>query len=337
MIELPYAAKHLAGFNIIECDIITDTHFGFTLREDYTQWPNWGEGVEAPEEVKLKKRIVELDLAKPEGEKWTSFDIEGFKTMRVSSKISHSSYCSMTHNAAGFDVSFGNVNNIFDELPNNKNEDIIRGILKKAKFHKDIMIAATGRRQLLTLNNEGIWSVIGDEIPKHKNRHASGFDDFDLFSVDDIYAAGGKGDVWHYNGNVWQQIDFPSNDYIRTVCCGGDGYVYITVDSATIYKGRENEWELIHEEEVSLFFDDAVWYEDKMWCTNDYGIWVLDGGKFERQESLPTDVLVSAGHLAKRDGVLLVAGFYGASFKKDGEWVTAISQQRIHEFMKENN
>ena len=92
---------------------------------------------------------------------------------------------------------------------------------------------------------------------------------------------------------------------------------------------------MIHDEEISLYFKDAVWYEDKMWCTNDYGIWVLDNDTFERQEeSLPTDVLVSAGYLAQRDGVLLVGGYAGAAFKKDGEWVTAINQMQVNEYMK---
>ena len=334
MIEIESAEKHISGFNIIDCDIISPTHFGFTLREDYTQWPNWGEGSKAPKELKLKKRILELDLTKPEGEKWTSFGIENFDLLNTCSKSSSNSYIGMAKNFDGFEVSFGELQHTYDVLPNILNDGIRRGTLKKAKFFNNNLIACTSSRQLLTLNDDRQWSVIGDQIPANEDWAISSFSDFDLFSLDDIYAVGGKGEVWHYNGHVWLQMDFPTNHYTHTVCCGGDGSVYITVDSATIYKGRGNEWELIHEEVISLTLKDAVWYEDKMWCTNDFGIWVLDNGKFERQEDLPTGALVSAGYLAQRDGVLLVAGFYGAAYKKDDEWVQAISQQKVHDLMK---
>ena len=337
MIEINSIAEKLIGFQVIDCDIINSNHFAFTLREDYSQWPSW-DGGDAPGESELIKRILELDLTKPEGEKWTSFDIKHFPDIDISATLPFSkSYLAMRLNGESFEIQHGNLSKKYDELPDRRHHEngIRRGVFTKVKAYKNVLLGVTARRQLLTFNGSE-WKHVGQEINEIEGQYAyGGFTDFDLFSLEDIYAGGGKGDLWHYNGNVWQQIDFPSNKFIRTICCGGDGYVYITVGSATIYKGRDNEWELIHDEKISLYFKDAVWYEDKMWCTNDYGIWVLDNDTFERQEeSLPTDVLVSAGYLAQRDGVLLVGGYAGAAFKKDGGWVTAINQMKVNEYMK---
>ncbi len=35
-----------------------------------------------------------------------------------------------------------------------------------------------------------------------------GFDDLDGFSEQDMYAVGGAGDVWHYNGEIWIPLWF---------------------------------------------------------------------------------------------------------------------------------
>ncbi|MCV4592615.1 hypothetical protein OFC51_26410, partial [Escherichia coli] len=64
----------------------------------------------------------------------------------------------------------------------------------------------------------------------------------DGFSENDIYAAGGKGDVWNFDGDEWRQIHFPSNMLIESICCGQDGYVYIGAQSGTVFKGRKDQW-----------------------------------------------------------------------------------------------
>lgn len=75
---------------------------------------------------------------------------------------------------------------------------------------------------------------------------AAGFSCVDGFSENDIYAAGGKGDVWNFDGDEWRQIHFPSNMLIESICCGQDGYVYIGAQSGTVFKGRKDQWKMIH-------------------------------------------------------------------------------------------
>lgn len=39
---------------------------------------------------------------------------------------------------------------------------------------------------------------------------------------------------------------FPSNMLIESICCGQDGYVYIGAQSGTVFKGRKDQWKMIH-------------------------------------------------------------------------------------------
>jgi hypothetical protein len=70
---------------------------------------------------------------------------------------------------------------------------------------------------------------------------------------------------------------------------------------------------------MPLPFRDMVWYEDRGWCTSDYGLWTIHKGKIGRPE-VPATVSACSGNLSVGDGVLLLAGLYGAVFKEDGQW-----------------
>ncbi|MEJ8893786.1 hypothetical protein WL854_05225 [Escherichia coli] len=98
--------------------------------------------------------------------------------------------------------------------------------------------------------NKGIHLPAQDEIKTIREQmlflDAAGFSCVDGFSENDIYAAGGKGDVWNFDGDEWRQIHFPSNMLIESICCGQDGYVYIGAQSGTVFKGRKDQWKMIH-------------------------------------------------------------------------------------------
>lgn len=62
---------------------------------------------------------------------------------------------------------------------------------------------------------------------------AAGFSCVDGFSEMISYAAGGR-DVWNFDGDEWS-AHFPSNMLIESICCGQDGYVFISVRKAVLY------------------------------------------------------------------------------------------------------
>ncbi|WP_234384342.1 hypothetical protein [Paracidovorax avenae] len=167
-------------------------------------------------------------------------------------------------------------------------------------------------------------SLIGDRStlplpPKVGASNDGGFDAIDGFSATDIYCVGGKGDAWRYDGHRWFQCVVPTNMYFKSVCCAGDGYVYIGMQSGSVMRGREDSWEIIHRDEMTLPFKDMVWYDGKVWCTSDYGLWVIENGKL-KEADVPPEVKACSGNLSVGDGVMLLAGMYGATVYDGREW-----------------
>ncbi|WP_338848513.1 hypothetical protein V8J88_06395 [Massilia sp. W12] len=191
------------------------------------------------------------------------------------------------------------------------------GAVKSKTIDGWLWIVGSGRSVMRRQgNNTWEWH---SAIPDRSLMDDGGFEDIDGFSSTDIYAAGGHGDVWHFDGKTWRAIPFPSNMSLETVCCAGDGMVYIGADEGAVFQGRGEQWKLIHRGDTTLSYTDLVWYQDRVWGTSDYGVWHIQNGKVKRAH-LPDGVRVCAGHLSAADGVLLLAGQYGATLFDGKQW-----------------
>ena len=208
----------------------------------------------------------------------------------------------------------------------------LRGDVSRLKMIDGWLYACGGGRSLGKRLDEGNWQSLtytGDLDVKEKEKYR-GFDDFDGFGEQDIYAAGSRGDVWHFDGKAWKRVPFPSDMEISSVCCGGDEKVYISGEKGVTFCGLGDRWQEIDNEEVAdgRAFRDMVWYEGKVWATNDDGLWVIENGAIKKAD-VPDDVEKCVGHLSAGDGVLLLAGAGGAAFKENGEWNTIILIQEM--------
>jgi len=154
------------------------------------------------------------------------------------------------------------------------------------------------------------------------------FKDIDGFAYDDLYTIAGQGVLWHFNGKTWRQIDFPSNMYMESICCGGDGNVYIGAQSGTLFRGRGDKWKMVERGDMTLPFNDLVWYQDRLWGTSDYGLWTLEGDSMVRAD-VPSEITVCAGNLSVADGVMLMAGTQGAVFHDGEKWQVIFNYQQM--------
>ncbi|MDT7422416.1 hypothetical protein RQL50_14975 [Citrobacter freundii] len=153
------------------------------------------------------------------------------------------------------------------------------------------------------------------------------FKDLSGFSESDMYAVGGMGTVYHFDGKKWQQITFPTNKLLYTVCCGGDGFVYIADFDGAIWKGRDEKWEKIINGAMSMPFLDMGWFDGRLWCASDYGIWVLEDEKlvlamYAKYKPIPPEVAVLSKRIdVSPDGtVMMVCGSRGAAIYNGNEW-----------------
>lgn len=198
-----------------------------------------------------------------------------------------------------------------------------RGAIGKIKTINGWAYIAGGNRTLGKFLDKGQWKELSHNLPQQKqdrdDLNISGFNDVDGFNETDIYAGGGKGDLWHFDGENWEPIPFPTNDNIFSLCCAGDGYVYVCCTHGMTFKGRGDNWKKISNGKGEKSFRDMVWHKDRVYCTNDYGLWTIKDDELEKTD-VPDEIFACSGHLYANDGVMLLAGLGGAAYCEDGEW-----------------
>ena len=153
-----------------------------------------------------------------------------------------------------------------------------------------------------------------------------GFADMDAFGEADVYGVGGAGDVWHFNGKTWRRCDFPSNEWLFTVCCAGDGNVYISGNMGSLWVGRGDKWKKVSSGNYSVSFNDSVWFAGKLWCVNDYALYSL-GKRGLSTEGIPPFTQLTTRRLqVSADGTQMIsAGNHGASLHDGKEWKVLFS------------
>lgn len=149
-------------------------------------------------------------------------------------------------------------------------------------IHGTIYIVGNFRK---VLRRDGVdsWSKVSDHqmeleaikaddlAEKKGNSYYCGFESIDGFSSDDhLYAAGDGSDVWRYEKsmNCWLPIDIGrSGLHFKSVCCAGDGQVYLGTMGGSLLKGRDDHWKLMDTEILSdsESIYDLAWFNDKLY------------------------------------------------------------------------
>lgn len=179
------------------------------------------------------------------------------------------------------------------------------------------------------------WREIGEEgwgVPITKKEALDslaslkiGFEDLSAFAENDMYAVGGEGDVWHFDGTNWLQCMLPTNEWFYTVCCGGDGVVYITDLRGNVWAGRENKWKCIAKPDLSPGSHpvDAVWFNNQLILGTLSGLLQLDNTHKTLVPYQPFGLNeTNSGRLdLSPDGkTLLTSGAYGACVHDGEQW-----------------
>jgi hypothetical protein len=313
--------KNIAGFQIIDCVVRSNALFYFVLMEDYTQWDSWDDSSAAPAETSLRTRVICYDRDEPEHDNITMDEMTGLHDLLAGvSRIPKEQYVGVDFNGHVYVLGSGD-NIIEEDIQKSKVNPITRGGVRRCCTIDGYIYITGGGRAVGYRLDKNSWKSLTQGLP-YKDAtdwEVAGFRDIGGFSRNDIYCVGGKGDVWHFNGKKWQQIHFPSNLDLYTVCCGGDGYVYISGYGGTTFKGRGDQWKQIYKGEMTIPFKDMVFYENKVWCTSDYGLWVIENDTVIEADVDP-EVKVCSGYLSAEAGILLLGGYNGAAFKENGVW-----------------
>ncbi|WP_348945265.1 hypothetical protein ABHF33_01250 [Chitinibacter sp. FCG-7] len=191
-----------------------------------------------------------------------------------------------------------------------------------------------GVEQWVDLRAEGKGVPLPEQLPSEGETSWSitlGFQDLAAFAANDMYAVGGYGDVWRFNGEHWQQCAFPSNAHLETVCCGSDGRVYISDQKGKVWAGRENRWELLANSDLPWGSQpiDAVWFADRLILGGWGGLFALDGKELVPLQEIdprsPNAMVSGRLDVSPCGQFLLTAGPYGACLYNGQRWTRLFS------------
>ena len=178
-------------------------------------------------------------------------------------------------------------------------------------------------QELARMANEGV-PQLRTHGPRGERIEAVGFNDLDAFSDNDMYAVGGHGDVWHFDGNTWTQMAFPSNMQLATVTCAGDGKVYVSGEGGSLWVGQRSTWELLYEGSSSVLWNDVLWFDGRLWLASDYQLRTLNGRTLAAVEH-EGEAVPAFGHMDARDGLLAVASPWSVMTFDGKTWRTIVA------------
>ncbi|QIL80759.1 hypothetical protein G7047_13235 [Diaphorobacter sp. HDW4A] len=312
--------KFFRNYHFVGCAVRAKDIIYLIGRKEYKVTADGG----SPTEKRIEKRIFNIILKNPENERYGYSGVSRFGKIRVAVMNDPKPYSVSVDGEGQVYVMGSGLDNVESAIEFDDGKGPQRGGVLDIKAVDGVVYGVGWSRSVCKREGPNHWVPIWNKLPVPKSKSTTdlnryGFRAIDGFSGFDIYAAGGDGDVWHYDGKEWKQIPFPSNMMIHNVCCGGDGFVYIAGHGGTVFRGRADKWTKICDGIASYWFNDMVWYQDKVWATNDYGICAFNE-KGEQKLDLPDFVRSSTGYMAQGDGVLVIAGMYGASMHDGKEW-----------------
>ncbi len=186
-----------------------------------------------------------------------------------------------------------------------------------------------GFEQWIELGMEGKGVPLPKDVETGSGYSLSlGFKDMSAFSADDMYAVGGYGDVWRFDGKKWHNCPMPTKNDLMTVCCAGDGNVYISETNGTVWVGRENKWKKVAEADIAWGFGpkDSAWFNNKLYLGAHEGLWAIDAKKKilrplgELEKGAPNATNSGRLDISPDGKYLLTAGPYGACLHDGNHW-----------------
>lgn len=166
-----------------------------------------------------------------------------------------------------------------------------------------------GRNQWIHINN-------GLSLETSK---VVGFESVHGFSESDIYAVGWNGEIWHYNGILWSQVNSPTNLILTKVLCAGDGYVYACGQAGILLRGKKNRWEIIEQDETDEDFWDIEWFNGKLYISTIQFLYTLKDDLLVL-EDFNGEIPETCYHLSSADGVMWSIGAKDIVVFDGNEW-----------------
>jgi hypothetical protein len=195
----------------------------------------------------------------------------------------------------------------------------LRHLSVMRRIGQHVYVAGMARQVYRRLLLGGPWerSDQGVLVPR-QSMEIAGFNGIDGLSESDIYAAGFYGQVWHYDGAVWRQLDSLTNVRLQCVRCVGPNLVFVCGAKGTVLSGHRDRWSVIHNDVTDQPFWGMEYFKGSLYLATDHSaIFKVDGDRIV-PVGLGFETDVTTNWLHANEEVLLSVG-HGDLVLFDGE------------------
>lgn len=130
---------------------------------------------------------------------------------------------------------------------------------------------AVGLRGVIyRLDKPGQWTSLRNNLPETFDGqaiHGSG--------IDDVYAVGRDGQVWHFDGTQWKQEKVPSSATLTCVFCVTNDVVYAGGHQGVLLEKKAGIWQII-ETKINDNIWDLAWFNNQLYASTLKHLYYLD-------------------------------------------------------------
>ncbi len=136
---------------------------------------------------------------------------------------------------------------------------------------------------------------------------------------DDIYVAGFRGRILHFDGKRWTELDSPTNCNLERILVTAANEIYICGDHGTLFRKNGNGFQDLSTDKLQDDFWGMAEYNGKIYLATLHGIHVYDGKSIS---AVKTGLKPKIGsyRLDARDGMLWSFGVDDLAFFDGNKW-----------------
>ncbi len=289
--------EQLAGYDLSGCAVRTRNIISF-----------WGQKCDNPDPLEIRPtRVFFFYPDEPEEERWAfsePAETRGFRGCAVT--IPEDRWVFVADDGLVYVVG-GGVDEF--EEPITSRPFFFFSNVKRTSSGRAIAVGP--RRKVFVRDAPDKWrQLVAGLFPQgdQTNHDSSGFSDIDGFSDSDLYACGGRGDLWHFDGFLWTRVEIPTNDNLWRLCCAPNGLVYVITGRRQILMGRDQSWTVVSQDLTDQHFESIVVFNDKVIISTESSLFELVGDALQPASLGAIPRMRSNSFLAVGDGILVVAG-----------------------------
>ncbi len=329
----------LLNFEIDDCAVRSDSHFYFLASHTYNLSDEDDEDAHDPvvsaeartlmpladQTMKAAIRIAVFFSDRAPEKQWAFRTIRGIEVMRCAGALMPlPQLVSVSDDGQVFVLGSG-VGEMQSRISGHQ-AGPLRGIVRQVISIAGVAYAIQTNRGICKRLAADHWQSLCANLPvsRSNQRHKvkGGFSCAAGSHESDIYAGGGDGDLWHFDGSVWTELDFP-NAFIEAICCVSAAEVYVACEGGTIYQGSGNSWRKYTQITGARQFRSLLSFGRKLWCAAEFGIWAISVDEVIRV-AMPLSFIARHCRLATNGTVLLATSYRSAAFFDGVNWTSIL-------------